>query len=183
MLPYAFAWDLSHYYVAVMPAMILLALLPIRFLTDAFPNRTGLIRTMMTLSIIVLSLNAMPQFNRLVHDRYFNYTELPRIDSDLAAVAAPAVVLFHFDAARNNPSEEPVFNSDVPWPDDAPIIRARDLNADASAVGRPGDRDRPLYEYYSRISPGRVFYLYDRGGGADRLKKLGTPDDLLQATR
>ena len=129
--------------------------------------------------MIALSLAAMPQFNRLVHDRYFNYTELEQIDNDLAAnVAAPAVVMFHFNSLVNNPSEEPVFNPDVAWPDDAAIIRVRDLNTDISAIGHPGDRDRPLYEYYSRVAPARVFYLYNRGGGSERLKRLGTAEVL-----
>jgi hypothetical protein len=181
MSAYAFSWDLSHYYVMVMPATILLSVLPIRFLTDTFPNRAGMIRSMMGLAIIALSLAAMPQFNRLVHDRYFNYTELEQIDNDLAAnVTAPTVVIFHFNPATNNPSEEPVFNPDVAWPDDAAIIRVRDLNADVSAVGQPGDLDQPLYDYYSRIDPARVFYLYDRGSGNERLKRLGTADVLAR---
>jgi Dolichyl-phosphate-mannose-protein mannosyltransferase len=179
MSAYAFSWDLSHYYVMVMPATILLSVLPIRFLTDTFPKRAAMIRTMLGLSMIALSLAAMPQFNRLVHDRYFNYAELDRIDNDLAAnVVAPAVVMFHFNPATNNPSEEPVFNPDVAWPDDAAIIRVRDLNTDISAIGHPGDRDRPLYEYYSRVAPTRVFYLYDRSGGTEKLKRLGTADVL-----
>ena len=137
----------------------------------------------MGLAMIALSLAAIPQFNRLVHDRYFNYAELEQIDRDLAAnVSAPAVVMFHFNSMVNNPSEEPVFNPDVAWPDDAAIIRVRDLNANVSAVGHPGDRDRPLYEYYSRIAPARVFYFYNRGGGSGRLKRLGTPEELLRAT-
>ena len=45
MSAYAFSWDLSHYYVMVMPATILLSVLPIRFLTDTFPNRAAMIRT------------------------------------------------------------------------------------------------------------------------------------------
>jgi hypothetical protein len=183
MSAYAFSWDLSHYYVMVMPATILLSVLPIRFLSDTFPNRAAMIRAMMGLAMIALSLAAIPQFNRLVHDRYFNYAELEQIDRDLAAnVSAPAVVMFHFNSMVNNPSEEPVFNPDVAWPDDAAIIRARDLNANVSAVGHPGDRDRPLYEYYSRIAPARVFYFYNRGGGSGRLKRLGTPEELLRAT-
>jgi hypothetical protein len=191
MSAYAFSWVLPHYYVAIMPATILLSVLPIRFLTDTFPNRAAMIRTMMGLSIIGLALAAMPQFDRLVHDQYFQYSELDQIDKDLAAnVAPPAVVMFHFNRdatidgkkVRNNPSEEPVFNPDVAWPDDAPVIHARDLNADVSVIGHPGDRDRPLYVYYSRLAPARVFYLYNRGGGNGRLKRLGTPEELLRAT-
>jgi hypothetical protein len=80
----------------------------------------------------------------------------------------------------NNPSEEPVFNAGVAWPDEAPVIRAHDLNADVSAIGKPGDRDRPLYEYYSRIDPKRVFYLYDRGREHERLRRLGTATEMAR---
>lgn len=72
------------------------------------------------------------------------------------------MVLFHFNSMVNNPSEEPVFNSDVAWPDDAAIIHARDLNANISAVGHPGDRNRPLYEYYSHRSRTGILSLQPR---------------------
>jgi hypothetical protein len=191
MSTYAFSWILPHYYVMVMPATILLSILPIRFLTETFPERAGMVRAVAGLAIIAIALSQMPQVDRLNYDQPFAYAELVEIDRDLAqSVRAPAIVLFHFnwDAVvngkkiTNNPSEEPVFNADVAWPDDAPVIRARDLNADVSQVGKPGDRDRPLYEYYSRVAPARVIYLYDRGGGSARLKRLGTPAELLHQT-
>jgi hypothetical protein len=75
-------------------------------------------------------------------------------------VAAPAVVLFRY--AHGSPIiEEPVYNSDVVWPDDAPIIRAHDL----------GPRNREIFAYYAQRQPRRVFWLFDRGTG--ELKKLG----------
>jgi hypothetical protein len=52
------------------------------------------------------------------------------------------------------------------------------LNEDASTVGTPADRDAPLYIYYARIDPARVFYLYDRNGGAGTLRRLGTAAEL-----
>jgi hypothetical protein len=186
---YAFTWDLPHYFVMVIPALILLQLLPIRFLTSTFPNRADMIHTMVGLSMIVLALAAMPQLDRLVYDQYFARPELDQIDRDLATnVSAPAVVMFHYNKntivdgkkITNDPSEEPVFNSDVAWPDNAPIIRARDLNTKVSAVGKPGDRDQALYEYYLRLDPARVFYLYNRGAGEGRLRRLGTAPQILQ---
>jgi len=178
----AFSADLEHYFVMVMPAVILLCLAPIRFLSDIFPCRAAMIRAVMAMPMIVIALAAMPQLNRLVRDQYPATPELDQIDRNLAEnISPPAVVLFH-SSKNSSVAEEPVFNADVAWPDDAPIIRARDLNPKISAVGGPGDLDRPLYEYYSRISPGRVFYLYSRGGGSDRLKRLGTGPELLQGT-
>ena len=188
---YAFGAVFPHYVVVVMPATILLCILPIRFLTDTFPRRTAMIRTMMGLAMIGLSVANLPQLDRIVHDQYFETPELEQIDRDLAAgVSAPAVVLFHYNRdamiggkkVTNNPSVEPVFNAGVAWPDDAPIIRAHDLNADISAIGKPGDRDRPLYEYYSRIDPRRVFYLYDRGGETEKLRRLGTAKEMARET-
>jgi hypothetical protein len=189
---YSFSAVLPHYVVVVMPAMILLCLLPIRFLTDTFPSHTGMIRTMMGLAIIALTLAAMPQLNRIVHDQYFETPELEQIDQTLAQqVAPPAVVMFHFNRdtlidgkkVTNDPSAEPVFNSSVAWPDDAAIIRAHDLNTNVSAIGKPGDLDGPLYEYYARIDPNRVFYLYDRGEPLTKLRQLGTATQMAQATK
>ena len=150
-----------------------------------------MIRTMTGAAMIGVSLANLPQFDRVLHDQYFETPELEQIDKDLArGVSLPAVVLFHFNRdaiiggkkVTDNPSVEPVFNASVAWPDDAPIIRAHDLNADVSAIGKPGDRDRPLYEYYWRIDPKRVFYLYDRGGENERLIRLGTAAEMASET-
>jgi hypothetical protein len=189
---YSFSAVLPHYVVVVMPAMILLCLLPIRFLTDTFPARAGMIRTMIGLGIIALTLAAMPQLNRIIHDQYFETPELEQIDRTLSQqVPSPAVVMFHYNRdtlingkkITDDPSAEPVFNSSVAWPDDAPIIRAHDLNTNVSTIGKPGDQDHPLYEYYARIDPKRVFYLYDRGQLTAKLRRLGTALELTQATR
>jgi hypothetical protein len=180
---YAFSWVLPHYYLMVVPAFILLCLLPVRFLADLFPSRASMIRTIMFPAIVALALMGAPQLNRLVYDQYFKPLELPQIDADISKnVSPPAVVLFHFNPGSSNPSEEPVFNSDVAWPDDAPIIRAHDLNPSISDVGKPGDQDRPLYEYYARIAPQRMFYLYNRGAKDHRLMPLGTAPQLLRMT-
>jgi len=188
---YAFGAIFPHYVVVVMPATILLCILPIRFLTDTFPRRAAMIRTMTGLAMIGLSLANLPQLDRIVHDQYFETPELEQIDKDLArGVSLPAVVLFHFNRdaiiggrrVTNNPSVEPVFNAGVAWPDEASIIRAHDLNADVSAIGKPDDRDRPLYEYYWRLDPRRVFYLYDRGRETERLRRLGTATEMARET-
>lgn len=188
---YSFSAVLPHYVVVILPVTILLCVLPIRVLTDTFPRRTGSIRTMAGLGMIALTVVNMPQLDRVIHDQYFETPELEQINQVLSReVSPPAVVMFHFNRdtiingqkVTNDPSLEPVFNSDVAWPDDAAIIRAHDLNPDVSAVGKPGDRDRPLYEYYARIDPKRVFYLYDRSG-ATRLRRLGMGAEMALATR
>lgn len=184
---------LLGYYIAItFAATILLTVLPIRFFTDVFPRQAGFFRTSFSLAILALVVVNLPQTNRIVHDQYFETPELERIDATLRRdVTPPAVVLFHFNLnamidghrVTDNPHEEPVFNVDVAWPDDAPIIRAQDLNSDVDAVGKPGDSDRALYEYYLRTDPDRVFYLYDRRGGDGRLTRLGTAAEMVQRTR
>jgi Dolichyl-phosphate-mannose-protein mannosyltransferase len=190
---YSFSAVLPHYVVVVMAAMILLCILPIRFLTGTFPAKTPMIRTMFGLGIIALTLAAMPQFNRIVHDQYFETPELEQINQTLSQNASsPAVVMFHFNRdalingqrVTNDPSVEPVFNSDVAWPDNAAIIRAHDLNENISAIGKPGDLDAPLYNYYARIAPNRVFYLYDRAATrTTKLRRLGTAAQLAHDTK
>jgi hypothetical protein len=183
---------LGYYIIMTFAATILMTVLPIRFFSDVFPRQAGFFRAMLSLAILALAVVNFPQTNRIVHDQYFETPELERIDATLPRdVPTPAVVLFHYnlnamiDGRRvtDNPHEEPVFNIDVIWPDDAPIIRAQDLNADVAAVGRPGDSDRALYEYYLRTDPRRVFYLYDRRGGDGRLTRLGTAAEMVERTR
>jgi hypothetical protein len=85
------------------------------------------------------------------------------VEGSLKTVQQPAVVLFRF-APGSSVDEEPVYNTGVAWPDDAPIIRAHDL----------GPRDGELLRYYAARKPGRTFYLFDR---ADRsLTRLGNAD-------
>jgi hypothetical protein len=182
---YAFyPWWIVYYATPVVPAVLLLILSPVQWLCENFPNHRGRIRTTLGISIAALAVASLPQFDRLMNDQYFHMTELADIDADLSAnVAPPAIVLFHFTAGMDNPEEEPVYNSDVAWPDDAPIIRAHDRNLDISAIGTAADENRPLYEYYGKIAPERVIYLYDRNGRHPILRRLGTPNDLLGPAR
>ncbi len=48
--------------------------------------------------------------------------------------------------------DDPVYNDTVAWPDDAKIIRARDLGP---------EKDRDIFRYYAQRQPARVFYIYD----------------------
>jgi hypothetical protein len=85
-------------------------------------------------------------------------------------VARPAVVLFTYRPGGNY-FEEPVYNTDVIWPDDAPIIRAHDL----------GPRNREIFAYYARTQPDRTFYRFDLAlahQGKEPLTRLGTAREL-----
>jgi hypothetical protein len=70
------------------------------------------------------------------------------VQAALAPIPGRAVVLFHYRPGSN----DPVYNVDVAWPDDARVIRVNDLGPDA---------DAKLVAYYAARQPDRVFYLYD----------------------
>jgi hypothetical protein len=173
---------IRHYLVTIFPALAFLLVMPIRILSQTFPRQRDWIHTSMPLAIIALAAASLPQFDRSVHDPFMEAKELESIDRKLAQVDRPAIVLFHFNPTTDSTDLEPVYNSDVAWPDDAPLIRAHDLNATITAIGKPGDRDLPLYQYYSRIDPQRIVYLYERHGGNGRLVRLGTVTEMAKRT-
>ena len=78
----------------------------------------------------------------------------------------PAVVLFRFDPSICDPHDEPVYNDGVAWPDDAPVIRARDL-------GRA--EDWKLIDYYAQRQPDRWIYIYDRAAALESRSPLSQP--------
>ncbi len=81
-----------------------------------------------------------------------------------------AVVQFRFhpdDMAHESVHDEPVFNADVAWPDDADIIRAHDLGP---------ERNAEVVNYYAARQPDRSIYLFDRAD--DSLVLIGNVLDL-----
>ena len=70
------------------------------------------------------------------------------------------MVLFKYSPG-DNVIEEPVYNTDVAWPDDAPVIRAHDL----------GERNVEIFRYYADKQLDRMFYRFDRATG--KLTPLG----------
>jgi hypothetical protein len=99
-------------------------------------------------------MGSLPQLNAHVSDEPYRTPFLDYTQRVLAQIRAPAVVLFRFSPGCNV-HEEPVYNTDVIWPDDAPIIRAQDL----------GRRDGELLGYYALRQPNRSFYILDRRTG------------------
>jgi hypothetical protein len=92
------------------------------------------------------------------------------IDGRLAELGRkPAIVLFRFDVENGNPHIEPVYNTDVAWPDDAAVIRAHDLGK---------ERNRQLFEYYARQTEDRAVYLFDLSAA-----KLQSPPEYLGTVR
>src|SRR5207253_3909846 len=100
--------------------------------------------------VIGFSLNSLHELNPAVQDETFDSKMLWFVNEEMPQyVEKPAVVLFRYRHG-DSLTREPVYNLDVPWPDDAPVIRAHDL----------GPRNIEIYRYYARRQPERMFYLF-----------------------
>jgi hypothetical protein len=156
---------LVHYFITALVGVNCLIVNGIRCLRQAWPRFSTCSTVFFTLSIVMICITQLPEFRRLGDD-WFDASELIRINNDLAHLPqTPAVVLFHFQPSVKT-HVEPVYNVDVPWPDDAKVIRAHDL----------GPRNIQIYRYYAQRQPTRMFYLYNRVDGS--IKPLGTAKDL-----
>src|SRR5439155_6621949 len=119
-------------------------------------------------SLVAFCLTQLPQLNRFITDDMFRPGE-PKIVADALKHLdhMPAVVLFRYNPGVNNPHYEAVYNTDVAWPDDAPIIRAHDLGP---------HRNQEIFQYYAARNPERFFYLFDRRDNS--LHPLGSAREL-----
>ena len=151
LLPLAYTFYpsyLKHYGLVTAPAFILLSLLGIRVLCQKLPS-LGLA---LPIAMAAMAIGSLPEFHG-TDDPYMHAPYLADINAKLAQLDhTPAVVLFHYDSGKTDVHEEPVYNLDTPWPDDAPIIRAQDL----------GPENHKIFSYYARLQPRRFFYRYDR---------------------
>jgi hypothetical protein len=163
---------LEHYCVLVAPAVILAILLGGRELARAWPRYERLIFAAFTMIVVEISLTSLWELNHVIvafdksiaqalhlplpgdhsiSDETFRSPMLRLVNEFLPQkVHLPAVVLFPYHAGGNF-FAEPVYNTDVAWPDDAPIIRAHDLGA----------RNHEIFAYYAKVSPQRTFYIFD----------------------
>jgi hypothetical protein len=179
-LYFFYTFYLEHYAVVAAPAMALVVVLAPRVLRGAVPRFGNSIDLALSLAILIVGLSMLPELNHhpLLNDESYPSPMMRVLHDQLPqTVTAPAVVLFRYDATKpqndsSSPRIEPVYNTDVAWPDDAPIIRAHDL----------GPRDIEIFRYYSQRQPERTFYLFDRGNLADPLHVLGKARDLARAT-
>jgi len=151
---------LPHYVIPLTAIFAIYVALGGFALAGAFPGRDGFARVSVVLSIFFLSAAALPELAPDVYDLAARTAELDIVQLSLADIPEPAVVLFRYSPIRYV-HEEPVYNWDVAWPDDAPIVRAHDLGA----------RDGELLVYYAKRQPQRVFYLFDRAD--EKLTRLG----------
>ena len=135
----------------------------------AWPRAANRVRVFFTLAVAALCLTDMPGVGTARPDQNKPAPELMVADRALADVPPPAVVLFHFSDNASDPEQEPVYNADVAWPLDAPVIRAHDM----------GDaRNVEIYRYFAKADPARKFYLFDRGALPAPMTYLGAAGDL-----
>jgi len=120
------------------------------------------------LAVAAVCVSVLPEFSARRPDvtaamptMEWSMNQLPKL------VQAPALVLFKFHPDLNY-NEEPVYNIDTAWPDDAPIIRAHDLGP---------ERNVALLRYYAQHQPDRRVYAVDRRD-LSSLRELGRAGNL-----
>jgi len=159
------AFFLEHYNVTIIPAVALLLVLSLRQIHLVGPSFASAAIAFM----LVLALTDCFEFNHAVDDETFRATWLRELHH---TSERNAIILFTFDFDPKTPgikrfiSQEPVFNTDVAWPDNASVIRAHDLGA----------RDVELFRYYAARSPDRRVYRFSRSTG--QVQELGPVGEL-----
>ncbi|HXE55637.1 MAG TPA: hypothetical protein VN541_21615, partial [Tepidisphaeraceae bacterium] len=110
-------------------------------------------------------------------DEQYHTPMMDFVEYAMKRIPDRSVVLFRF-TKDCDVHQEPVYNTDVCWPDDARVIRAQDLGA----------RDGELLRYYALRQPDRTYFLFDRatgsvvplGNAVQAAKLLYVPLDLSQ---
>lgn len=166
-LLYAFyVFKLPHYAAVLAPATAVMVVCGIDALRRAWPRLRHEVTVFFAAAVVILSATETAELNRIVRDEWFDggaIADARRLAENLPE--KPAVILFTYD--RSITSEiDPVYNSDVAWPDDAPVVRAHD---------RP-EHNAALIRHYARHQPGRVIYRFDRV--TETLQRLGTAREL-----
>jgi hypothetical protein len=172
---------LEHYAIILMPAAAMVCLLSIEVIGDAVPAMRQSVIAGLAVLIAGTCLTSFWEINRLIappgkqiDDETIRSPMLREINHipDASDLKRPAVFLFRYHPGDNF-FEEPVYNTDVAWPDDAEIIRAHDLGP---------ERDREIVAYYAAQKPSRQFYLFD-SKAAVPINDLGSTDDPAQILR
>jgi len=160
---------LSQYVMALAPALIFSVLLGAKAIARIYSQWQG-VEVFLVAAIVALAVHRTSASSNFFMQRpgmtvgRANYFLIP------SRVKEPAIVLFRYASDEpDNVLDEPVYNWDVAWPDEAPIIRAHDLD---------GERNRELFVYYAKIQPSRTAYLYDRKTRV--LRELGNVANLAR---
>jgi hypothetical protein len=164
---------LRHYALAIAPAAICLILMGWESLQRAFPWAREGIFTFMLLATGFLAIRSLPECNPSAALMGTGSDDVRIAERMLAALPRrPSLVLFRFDPKSDSYHDDPVYNADVAWPDDALIVRANDLG---------GNENMRIYRYYAWRGQNRDVYVYDRTAarnGRNPLTPLGATDRL-----
>jgi 4-amino-4-deoxy-L-arabinose transferase-like glycosyltransferase len=122
------------------------------------------------LLVLLLVVMKLPEINRSVSDQM---TPTPILHDTNVAIASlthrPALVFITYHPEDPDSwSQEPVYNTDVVWPDDAEVVRAHDVGAKENAK---------LVAYYANLSPRRWVYIYDKS--TRQLRSLGWASSVV----
>ncbi len=158
----------GYYPIVAAPAMALLLLLGAGALAAAWPTWQTSLEFMLVLAIGGLTIASLPEVIWRGPDESVPAKLAPIVNRWIADQGGrQAILLFQF-APTHKADEEPVYNADVAWPDDAQIIRAHDLRS----------RNIELFHYYAQRQPGRAVYLFDESDGSIRF--LGSVAELAR---
>lgn len=169
---------LEHYAIILTPTMAFAVLLGGRAIADTFPRFHRQLLSAFVATILAAGITSLWEVNQLVatpgteiSDETFRSPYLRFVNQQLPDyVRAPAVVLFTYHPGANV-FEEPVYNFDVAWPDDAAIIRAHNLGP---------EKNRAIFEYFAKTQPARTFWIMDATRPNNELEKLGTAEELTR---
>jgi len=164
-----YLFSIGYYSVAMMPGFVCMILMGWETAARLWPAN-GRTNTFILLSICGLSVAQWPPFTA-IKPLPPTYAPDQRPANSLLShlPKTPAVVMFRFAPelpAGERFHDDPVYNDGVAWPDDAMIVRARDLGP---------EKNHDLFEYYARRQPDRVFYIYDPDARAQGKNPLSAP--------
>jgi hypothetical protein len=159
-------FKLPHYPAVLAPSLALAVACGIEALRQSWGRIQNSVTVFFTAAIVILSVTETAEFNRVMRDEWYDPSALIAANKLADQLPEkPAVILFKYDPSISS-EVEPVYNSDVAYPDDADVVRAHDL----------GDRDAEIFRYYANQTPQRVFYRFDRK--TETLSRLGTASEL-----
>ncbi len=166
---YAFyPFFLRHYPIVAAPAAAAAVIIGAWEIAETWPRLKSFVTTATTFILLAASIAALPELNRYAHDE-LSAPETQQANKLLAKLPKkPALVLFKWTPDADT-YEEPVYNTDSAWPDDAPIVRAHDLS---------DTLNRRLIDYYAKRQPRREVYLIRRPAGKFPVQDLGTVSQL-----
>lgn len=160
---------LPHYMTFALPGWVLLFATIPEVVAKAFTSKKrDVVGCGIALIVIGTFVGASAEFIRRESPDYV--LELLRnMQAKLAQVRPPAIVLFTPPPGGQALHLELVYNDDVAWPDDSPVIRAHDRGPD----------NRILYEYYAHQQTDRWVWRFNRQTG--ELVKLGKVRELASS--